>query len=129
MKPSLRYGTLVVFSFGTKRTPDHNDVRRDISGRRHSSLGVFETSYAGETPDRYFGSPGATHHCEVPFSDSYMGAAPITKTVWSTAKRRDPVEIRSRKVESSPGLTPLFRRRQTESQGSLGASGRRTRTF
>ena len=44
------------FSFGTRRTPDHDDVRRDTSGRRHSNLGVFETSYDAETPDVFFGS-------------------------------------------------------------------------
>ena len=47
-------GTLVCFSFGTRRTPYHYDVRRDTSGRRHSNLGVFETSYDAETPDRFF---------------------------------------------------------------------------
>ena len=48
------FGILVGFLFVTKRTSDLGDVRRDTSGRRHSSLGVFETSYDGETPDSYF---------------------------------------------------------------------------
>ena len=48
------WGTLVGFSFVTKRTPDHGDVQRDTSGRRRSSLGVFETSYDGERADRFF---------------------------------------------------------------------------
>jgi len=36
---------------------DGDDVRRDTSGRRHSNLGVFETSYDAETPDVFFLSP------------------------------------------------------------------------
>ena len=125
------------FSFGPERTPNHGDVRCDMSGRRHGSLGVFETSYDAETTDRFF----LTSESESPrflsiagtltASESHDGL--ISKTFRVPPKRRNPVEIRSgsrtvtgtgKVKRSGPG-----NRRQTESQGSLGVSGRRTRTF
>ena len=42
------------FLIGMKRTPSRGDVRGDTRGPRPNSLGMFETSHAGELPDRDF---------------------------------------------------------------------------
>ena len=51
------------FSFGTRRTPDRDDFRHDTSGRRHSNLGVFETSYGVASVFLHTAGqhPGGTH--------------------------------------------------------------------
>ena len=98
--------------FGTKRTPGRDDVRRDARGRRSSSLGVFGTSYGDEIAVwplvNFFNSLGSFRPVGASRDlESYDG--PISETCIAPPGRRNPVEIRSGKVEwSSDPAAPFF---------------------
>ena len=92
--------------FGTKRTPGRDDVRHDVRGRRPSSLGVFAsgTSYGGEIAVwplvNFFNSLGSFRPVGAS-RDSLTGVTPVYESFIAPPGRRNPVEIRSGKVEWS----------------------------